>query len=109
MGSGLGAQHVFSGDYDIQMFDEAVVREHGLEDIRLGDLVAIENADHTFGRIYQTGAMSIGIVVHTDCVTSGHGPGVTTILTSTTGKITPIVAETANVGYYLDIGRHRKE
>jgi hypothetical protein len=109
MGSGLGARHVHSGDYDIQMFDEKVVQAHGLEDLRLGDIVAIENADHTFGRIYQTGAMSVGVVVHTDCVTSGHGPGVTSIFTSTTGEIEPIVTENANIGVYLNIGRHRKK
>ncbi len=109
MGSGLGSQHVYSGDYDIQMFDEEIVRNYGLDDIRLGDLVAIENADHTFGRIYQTGAVSVGVVVHTDCVTSGHGPGVTTIFTSTTGCITPVLNDKANIGFYLGIGRYRSD
>jgi hypothetical protein len=108
MGSGLGHQHVHSGDYDIQMFDNEIVRSLGLEDIRLGDLVTIENADHTFGRIYQTGAVSVGVVVHTDCVTSGHGPGVTTIFTSSSGHIVPRITESANIGRYLGIGRYRK-
>ncbi|MEM1563391.1 MAG: DUF4438 domain-containing protein, partial [Candidatus Bathyarchaeia archaeon] len=38
MGSGLGANQVYSGDYDIQLFDEATRREYGLDDLRLGDL-----------------------------------------------------------------------
>jgi hypothetical protein len=108
MGSGLGSSHVYSGDYDIQMFDKETVRRHGLENLKLGDLVAIENADHTFGRIYQTGAISVGVVVHTDCVLSGHGPGVTTIFTSSSGNIEPEITENSNIGFYLNIGRFRK-
>ncbi len=50
-----------------------------------------------------------GVGVHTDCVTSGHGPGVTSIFTSATGKITPMITDNANVGYYPNNGRHRKE
>ncbi len=73
MGSGLGSNQVNSGDYDIQLFDEAVVKQYGLESLRLGDLVAIIDADHSFGRIYRQGAVSVGVVVHTNCVTAGHG------------------------------------
>ncbi len=39
MGSGLGAGQVYSGDYDIQLFDERVRRKYGLDDLRLGDLL----------------------------------------------------------------------
>jgi len=60
MGSGLGADQTYSGDYDIQLFDKSTVEEYGLEDLRLGDLVAIRNADHSYGRIYREGAISIG-------------------------------------------------
>jgi hypothetical protein len=54
--------------------------------LRLGDLVAIIDADHSFGRIYRQGAISLGIVIHTNCVIAGPGPGVTNIMTSTSGK-----------------------
>ena len=81
MGSGLGANQTQSGDYDIQLFDETIREQYGLEDLRLGDLVAIIDADHSFGRIYRQGAISVGIVVHTNCVTAGHGPGVTSLMT----------------------------
>src|SRR3989337_535267 len=89
MGSGLGANQAQSGDYDIQLFDETIREQYGLEDLRLGDLVAIIDADHSFGRIYRQGAISVGIVVHTNCVTAGHGPGVTSLMTSPQGKIIP--------------------
>lgn len=105
MGSGLGASQVYSGDYDIQLFDEPTVRKYGLDDIRLGDLVAILDADHTYGRIYRESALSVGIVVHTDCVTAGHGPGVTTLLTSTTGKIKPRMDSKANIAHLMNL-RH---
>jgi len=103
MGSGLGANHTYSGDYDIQLFDENVIRQYGLDDLRLGDLVAILDADHSFGRIYRQGAVSVGIVVHTNCVTSGHGPGVTTLFTSSSGKILPKVDAEVNVASILKL------
>ncbi len=103
MGSGLGADQTHSGDYDIQMFDEKTKKEYGLGDVRLGDLVAIIDADHTFGRIYKQGAVSVGIVVHTDCVQAGHGPGVVTLFTSSKGKIVPRINARANVAAYLKL------
>lgn len=103
MGSGLGANHTYSGDYDIQLFDENVRKEFGLDNLRLGDLVAIKDADHSYGRIYRQGAMSVGIVVHTNCVTSGHGPGVTTLFTSSTGKMLPKIDPKANIAVVLKL------
>ncbi len=103
MGSGLGANQVHSGDYDIQLFDETIIEQYGLEDLRLGDLVAIVDADHSFGRIYRQGAVSIGIVVHTNCVTAGHGPGVTSLMTSSSGKIIPEIEANANIAFLLKL------
>ncbi len=103
MGSGLGANQTYSGDYDVQLFDESVKAKYGLEDQRLGDLVAIEDADHSFGRIYRKGAMSVGIIVHSDCVTSGHGPGVTTLFTSSMGKIVLRTDPDANIARLLKL------
>jgi hypothetical protein len=103
MGSGLGANQTYSGDYDIQLFDEATRREYGLDDLRLGDLVAIIDADHSYGRIYRKGAVSVGIVVHTNCVSSGHGPGVTTLFTSSKGKIIPKIDSKANIACLLNL------
>ena len=103
MGSGLGANQTISGDYDIQLFDENVREQYGLDDLRLGDLVAIIDADHSFGRIYRQGAISVGIVVHTNCITAGHGPGVTSLMTSPSGKIIPKIDAKANIAYLLKL------
>ena len=65
--------------------------------------MAIVDADHSFGRIYRQGAITIGIVVHTNCVTAGHGPGVTSLLTSSTGKIIPQINEKANIASLLKL------
>jgi len=103
MGSGLGANQVNSGDYDIQLFDERIVEQYGLSNLRLGDLVAIIDADHSFGRIYRQGAISLGVVIHTNCVTAGHGPGVTTLMTSSDGKIIPQINAKANIASLLNL------
>ena len=103
MGSGLGVNQTYSGDYDIQLFDKSVRKEYGLDDLRLGDLVAILDADHSYGRIYRKGAVTVGIVVHTDCVSSGHGPGVTTLFTSSNGRIVPKIDAKANIAFVLKL------
>jgi hypothetical protein len=105
MGSGLGAEACYRGDYDIQMFDESVVAEYGLGDLRLGDIVAILDADNSYGRIYKTGAVSIGVIAHGACFTAGHGPGVTTMLTSPTGAIVPVLDAGANLAPILGAGK----
>jgi hypothetical protein len=101
MGSGIGSSHSQSGDYDIQLFDEATVREYGLDDLRLGDFVAIIDADATFGRIYRTGGVVVGIIVHSDCVLAGHGPGVMVTMSSRDGLITPRIDPAANLKNYF--------
>lgn len=103
MGSGLGRSTVVRGDYDIQTFDDAMADQYGLRDLRLGDLVAISDADHSFGRIYRTGAISVGVVVHGRSFVSGHGPGVTSLLTSRDGKIEPVIDPRANLADILQL------
>jgi len=101
MGSGLGRNQTSSGDYDITMFCQETVMECGLDNLRLGDLVAIRDSDSSYGRIYRKGSMTVGIVTHSDCVIAGHGPGVTTLFTSKNGMIRPVVQKDANVAKLL--------
>lgn len=103
MGSGLGRSTVLRGDCDIQTFDDRVAQEYGLRDLRLGDIVAIIDADHSFGRIYRSGAISVGVVVHGRSFVAGHGPGVTSLLTSPTGNIELVIDPTANLAQILDL------
>jgi hypothetical protein len=103
MGSGLGRNQTSSGDYDITMFCSETVEECGLDDLKLGDLVAIRDADSSYGRIYRRGSVTVGIVSHSDCVIAGHGPGVTTLFTSTKGMIKPVIRKDANVAKLLGL------
>ena len=103
MGSGLGNNSVNTGDYDIQLFDQPIINQYGLQNLRLGDIVAIIDADHSFGRIYRQGAISVGVVVHTNSHAAGHGPGVTTLLSSAEGKIFPQINPKANVASLLKL------
>lgn len=101
MGSGIGSMHSQSGDYDIQLFDEPTVKEYGLESLRLGDFVAIIDADANFGRIYKTGGVVIGVVVHSDCVLAGHGPGAMVVMSASDGAIVPVIKKQANLKEYF--------
>ncbi len=103
MGSGLGRDHVYTGDYDIQMFDAEVNERYNLESLRFGDIVAIMDADHSHGRTWLGGAISIGIVSHGRSDSAGHGPGVTTLFTSREGNIEPVIDADANLKNLLDI------
>lgn len=103
MGSGIGASSTATGDYDITTGNYEEIKELGLDRLRLGDFVYLENCDNTFGREYRKGAGTIGIVVHSDCVKMGHGPGVTTLITSKVERIKPIIDPHANIVNYLNL------
>jgi hypothetical protein len=103
MGSGLGRSTVARGDYDIQCFDPVTVEQYGLLELRFGDIVAIVDADHSYGRIYRTGAVSIGIVAHGCSDVAGHGPGVTSLMTSAGGNLLPVVDSAANIATILGL------
>lgn len=103
MGSGLGRDHVFRGDYDITLFDPKIVDEYGLADLRFGDFVAILDADSTYGRYYLGGAVSVGIIAHGDSIIAGHGPGVTGLLSSRDGEIVPVIDAKANLADLLGL------
>jgi hypothetical protein len=101
MGSGIGASSAERGDYDITTQDAEALRAHGLDKLRFGDIVAVRDRSSFFGRSYRKGALEIGVVVHSDSKISGHGPGVTTLLTANHGEIRPVLDANANIAYYL--------
>ena len=108
MGSGIGSADVASGDYDITTTDKGEIERLGIDKLRFGDIVALEDCDNLYGRSYRQGAVSIGVVVHSDCLIAGHGPGVATIMTTAKPMIEPVIDDKANIGHYLGIGRYRK-
>ncbi len=104
LGSGIGAPHVAKGDYDIVTSDPETVKEYKLDKIRFGDFVALLDHDNRYGRAYRRGAVTIGVVVHSDCLLAGHGPGVTTIMTCGTSLIKPVIDPKANIADLFKIG-----
>jgi len=104
MGSGIGAMQPGTGDYDIMTSDAETVAEYKLDRIRFGDFVALLDHDNRYGRTYRKGAITIGIVVHSDCLLAGHGPGVTTLMTCATAKIEPVLDPKANIADLLGHG-----
>lgn len=101
MGSGIGASSVSLGDYDITTGDEEEIKKLKIDKLKLGDFVYLKDCDNTYGREFKKDAGSIGIVVHSDCIKMGHGPGVTTILTAKNNLIRPKIDKDANLINYL--------
>ena len=108
MGSGIGSSNVATGDYDIMTGDPEAMQTYHLDQIRFGDFVALLDHDNHYGRDYHKGAVSIGVVVHSDCMLAGHGPGVTTLMTCATPLIEPVLDRRANLADLLGIGTAAK-
>lgn len=101
MGSGIGSPSAYTGDYDIMTADVDAIKEFGLENLKFGDLVLLRDCDNTYGRGYLKGAVSIGVIMHSDCVKMGHGPGVSTIMTTKRTLIKGQINADANIGKYM--------
>lgn len=107
MGSGLGHNDSYKGDYDIQTSDRNVIKQHKLDQLRLGDIVAIQDHKSPYGWSYKKGAITIAVVIHGDSNLAGHGPGVQTVMTSPGGWLRPRLTPNANIGQILGLGRYR--
>ncbi len=108
MGSGLGSLSCTRGDYDITTQDPLAIKEYRLHELRLGDIVAIQDADNSYGRCYKKGAMSICVVIHANSYAAGHGPGVMTLTTCPKpNSLKPFIDAKANIAQILKIGRYR--
>lgn len=102
MGSGMGSGNAYTGDYDVMTSDREEIKKLGIDKLRFGDLVLIEDNDNTFGRGYLRGARAIGVVIHSDCIVNGHGPGITTILASQKPILEAKLDENANLKQYYE-------
>lgn len=87
LGAGIGSANIQIGDYDIMMHDQKANQEYGLNDLRFGDFVAIKDHYAPFGPHYKQGSLSIGIIVHSNSMSAGHGPGVVIIMTDDSNQL----------------------
>lgn len=69
----------------------------GLESLRIGDLVALEDQDHRFGRGYRPGWLTVGVISTGSCLLFGHGPGPSTIMSGPREAFRPIVDPDASL------------
>lgn len=79
------------------------IREHGLDRLRLGDVVALRDYDSRYGHGYRRGAVAIGVVAHGDSPRAGYGPGVTAIMTALHGRIQPVMRPECNIADLLGL------
>ena len=93
-GAGLGSE---GGCVQIQSEDLQALKENGLVDIRLGDVVALRDYDCRWGNGFLKDAVAIGVVVHGDSPRSGFGPGVTPLLAAVNRAIEPVLVDSRNV------------
>jgi hypothetical protein len=108
MGSGaeLMADYV---DQDFMTGDRAQIAALGLDRLRLGDIVAVPDTNHTWGRGYRPGGMTIGLIIHGDSAWTGHGPGVLDLLTcAEPGRIRTVEDREANIAVRMGL-RTREE
>ena len=93
-GAGLTSE---SGAICIQTTDWEAVKRAGLDALRLGDLVALQDYDSAWGHGYRKGSMGIGVVSSTDSIRTGYGPGVTLLMTAPAGEVAPIIVAGTNL------------
>lgn len=103
MGSGTGSATAGKGDYDIMTADKKANIKFGINDLRFGDIVLLRDCDNSYGRGFLEGSVSIGVIIHSDCVKMGHGPGVTTLMTCKTSQIRGIKYKYANIANFMGI------
>lgn len=101
MGAGIGEKNVYSGDYDMMTGDKDCIHLLGLDKLRMGDIVFLRDCDNVYGRGYRRGAVTVGIVIHSDCYLNGHGPGITTLFSAKTPLIEMRADKDANLRSYL--------
>jgi hypothetical protein len=90
---GMGSGRVAAAtSFAIQTKDAAVVRGHGLADLRLGDLVAVRDWDATHYTGYRDGGLTVGVVAAGDSPLAGNGPAVTVLLSAADGSLAARVA-----------------
>ena len=69
----------------------------GLESLRIGDVVALEDQDHRFGRGWRPGWTTIGVISTGHCRLFGHGPGPSSILSGPSDAFALVDEPAANL------------
>ena len=102
MGSGaeLNSEYV---DQDLMSGDRSLMKKLKIDQMRLGDLIVINHADHRWGRSFKKDYISIAICIHGDSVMTGHGPGIMTIMTGKRKNLGWKINKKANIKNILRV------
>ena len=96
LGSGAGLTSE-GGSLHIQTADKEALKEAQLDDLKLGDVVALLDYDSSWNHGYLRGAIGIGVIGQGDSPRAGHGPGITLLMTSPQTGINPMVTPGVNL------------
>lgn len=69
----------------------------GLESLRIGDIVALADQDHGYGRGWRPGWLTIGVISTGHCRLFGHGPGPSSLLSGPAAAFALVDDTGANV------------
>ncbi|HEX3612437.1 MAG TPA: DUF4438 domain-containing protein [Sporichthyaceae bacterium] len=69
----------------------------GLETLRIGDIVALADQDHRYGRGWRPGWLTVGVISTGHCRLFGHGPGPSSLLSGPAGAFDIVADADANV------------
>ena len=75
----------------------------GLESLRIGDVVALADQDHRYGRGWRPGWLTIGVISTGHCRLFGHGPGPSSLLSGPAEAFAPVGDTEANVRRAFEI------
>ena len=99
-GAGLTSE---GGSIHLQTTDREEVARAGLDQLRLGDIVALMNYDSRYQHGYLRKAVGIAVVGQTDGPRAGYGPGLTLLMTATENRIVPTVHPGVNLVELLNL------
>jgi hypothetical protein len=72
-------------------------------DLRFGDVVALSDHDHRFGRQYRPDWVAIGVIAHGHSIGGGHGFGFATLLSAPKDRLTLLQNADARLDRLLDL------
>jgi hypothetical protein len=99
MGVGVGRSGPEAGAWDIQSCSPEMNEEHGLEELRFGDIVAVTDVASDWGNGVYEGGVIVGVISHGASDIGGHGPGLAMIISTHKERIQPVIDGKANIAH----------
>ena len=98
-GSGLTSE---SGSLHIQTTDSSEMKKYKLNNLKLGDIIYVENYDSSYQHGFLRNAWAVGVIGQTNGPRAGYGPGMTILMSSKKNNSKAIIDPKANIINYLN-------